>query len=111
MICTDCGVELTEGSGFCRKCGAPVPRSLSARTDAELEALAAGGDREAFGELYDRHFHQVYEFVWRIVRYCTRSGGGRKARTAHTMWGSCGRYLRRMVNVVHSKPNVRKPTA
>lgn len=37
-------------------------------TDTELEQAAANGDREAFGELYTRHFDRVYDFVLRTVR-------------------------------------------
>ena len=38
------------------------------RPDAELEGLAAGGDREAFAELYSRHFDRVYDFSLRLLR-------------------------------------------
>lgn len=38
------------------------------QTDQALELLAAKGDDEAFGELYNRHFDHVYDFVFRIVR-------------------------------------------
>ena len=36
--------------------------------DAELEGLAAGGDKEAFAELYNRHFDRVYDFSLRLLR-------------------------------------------
>jgi RNA polymerase sigma factor (sigma-70 family) len=36
--------------------------------DTELEQLAAGGDRDAFAELYSRHFDKVYDFSLRILR-------------------------------------------
>jgi RNA polymerase sigma factor (sigma-70 family) len=68
MHCSNCGTELLEGSRFCRQCGAPVAGPPAAHTDAELEALAAGGDREAFAELYNRHFDHVYDFLRRMLR-------------------------------------------
>jgi RNA polymerase sigma factor (sigma-70 family) len=68
MFCTGCGAEVAEGSRFCRKCGAPVPEPPAARTDAELEAQAVGGDREAFAELYNRHLERVYDFLRRMLR-------------------------------------------
>lgn len=37
-------------------------------SDSTLEALAAAGDRAAFGVLYDRHSGRVYDFVLRKVR-------------------------------------------
>jgi RNA polymerase sigma factor (sigma-70 family) len=68
MLCPTCGSELLEGSRFCRQCGAPVAGPAGAQTDAELEALAATGDREAFAELYNRHFDRVYDFLRRMLR-------------------------------------------
>jgi RNA polymerase sigma factor (sigma-70 family) len=68
MLCSRCGTAVAEGTRFCRKCGTPIAQSLTARTDDELEALAAGGNREAFAELYDRHFERVYDFLRRMVR-------------------------------------------
>jgi RNA polymerase sigma-70 factor, ECF subfamily len=35
------------------------------RTDAELAADCLGGDREAFGELVQRHQNSVYNLAWR----------------------------------------------
>ena len=37
-------------------------------TDGELERLAAGGNRDAFGELYERYSGRVYDFLLRMVR-------------------------------------------
>jgi RNA polymerase sigma factor (sigma-70 family) len=37
-------------------------------TGAELEKRAAAGDREAFGELYERYSGRVYDFLLRMVR-------------------------------------------
>jgi RNA polymerase sigma factor (sigma-70 family) len=68
MLCSRCGTEVAEGTRFCRKCGAAVSEPLSAKADDELEALAAGGNREAFAELYNRHFERVYDFLRRMVR-------------------------------------------
>jgi RNA polymerase sigma factor (sigma-70 family) len=36
--------------------------------DAELAARAAGGDRDAFAELYERHFRGLYDFAARVLR-------------------------------------------
>src|SRR3990172_5214885 len=38
------------------------------QSDQALELLAARGNADAFGELYDRHFDRVYDFVLRMVR-------------------------------------------
>ena len=37
------------------------------RTDAELAADCLGGDREAFGELVERHQDSVYNLAWRMT--------------------------------------------
>ena len=42
--------------------------SYQAEPDQTLERLAATGDGDAFGELYNRHFDRVYDFVYRMVR-------------------------------------------
>jgi RNA polymerase sigma factor (sigma-70 family) len=42
--------------------------SYRQETDQALERLAAAGSGDAFGELYDRHFERVYDFVYRMVR-------------------------------------------
>lgn len=42
--------------------------SYRQETDQTLERLAAAGNGDAFGELYDRHFARVYDFVYRMVR-------------------------------------------
>lgn len=67
MFCTKCGAELLEEARFCGRCGAAVAKPEAARTDAELERLAAQGDREAFAELYGRHSARVYDFLLRMV--------------------------------------------
>ena len=36
--------------------------------DRELIARAGHGNRDAFGALYERHFHGLYDFALRIVR-------------------------------------------
>lgn len=36
--------------------------------DQLLVRRAAGGDLDSFGQLYDRHFNRVYDFVWRTLR-------------------------------------------
>lgn len=36
--------------------------------DALLVSRAIGGDLDSFGQLYDRYFHRVYDFSWRILR-------------------------------------------
>jgi RNA polymerase sigma factor (sigma-70 family) len=38
------------------------------RPDAELESLASNGDKDAFAELYARHFDRVYDFSLRLLR-------------------------------------------
>jgi RNA polymerase sigma factor (sigma-70 family) len=38
------------------------------RADAELESLATNGDKDAFAELYARHFDRVYDFSLRLLR-------------------------------------------
>jgi RNA polymerase sigma factor (sigma-70 family) len=67
MFCTKCGSELLEGSTFCSRCGARVEQPHGAKGDAELERLAALGDRQAFGVLYERHSDRVYDFLLRMV--------------------------------------------
>jgi RNA polymerase sigma factor (sigma-70 family) len=42
--------------------------NLRSLTDSVLEGLASGGDREAFGQLYERHSGRVYDFLLRMVR-------------------------------------------
>jgi RNA polymerase sigma factor (sigma-70 family) len=44
---------------------APVP---DPRTDEELERLAASGDRDAFGVLYERHGARLYDYLLRLTR-------------------------------------------
>jgi RNA polymerase sigma-70 factor (ECF subfamily) len=41
--------------------------STRAATDQRLVDRASGGDREAFGELYDRHVMPVYRHVYCMV--------------------------------------------
>jgi RNA polymerase sigma factor (sigma-70 family) len=36
--------------------------------DALLVSRAVNGDLDSFGQLYDRYFNRIYDFVWRIVR-------------------------------------------
>jgi RNA polymerase sigma factor (sigma-70 family) len=36
--------------------------------DELLAARARGGDLDSFGQLYDRYFHRVYDFAWRVLR-------------------------------------------
>jgi len=67
VFCRKCGAELLEGGSFCSKCGARVEQPHGARGDAELERLAALGDREAFGVLYERYSSRVYDFLLRMV--------------------------------------------
>lgn len=43
-------------------------RDYRAQSDEALAALAGGGDQEAFGALYERHFDALYDFANRIVR-------------------------------------------
>jgi len=40
----------------------------TAQDDMALEQAAASGDRDAFGQLYNRHFDRVYDFTLRMVR-------------------------------------------
>ena len=37
-------------------------------SDLELERLAAAGDADAFGELYERHSGRLYDFLLRVLR-------------------------------------------
>jgi RNA polymerase sigma factor (sigma-70 family) len=67
MFCTKCGAELLEEARFCGRCGAAVAKPEAVGTDAELERLAAQGDREAFAELYSRHSGRVFDFLLRMV--------------------------------------------
>jgi len=67
MFCAKCGAELLDEARFCGRCGAAVAKPEAAGTDAELERLAAQGDREAFAELYSRHSGRVYDFLLRMV--------------------------------------------
>ena len=36
--------------------------------DELLAARARKGDLDSFGQLYDRYFHRVYDFAWRVLR-------------------------------------------
>ena len=36
--------------------------------DELLAARARGGDLDSVGQLYDRYFHRVYDFAWRVLR-------------------------------------------
>ena len=36
--------------------------------DALMVSRALGGDLDSFGQLYDRYYGRVYDFVWRVVR-------------------------------------------
>ncbi len=36
--------------------------------DSLLVSRAMGGDFDSFGQLYDRYFQRVYDFVWRVLR-------------------------------------------
>ncbi len=36
--------------------------------DALLVSRAMAGDLDSFGQLYDRYFNRIYDFVWRVVR-------------------------------------------
>jgi RNA polymerase sigma factor (sigma-70 family) len=67
MFCKKCGAELVEEGRFCSRCGAPVAGPKTPQSDAELERLAAQGDRNAFAELYNRHSSRVYDFLLRMV--------------------------------------------
>jgi RNA polymerase sigma factor (sigma-70 family) len=40
----------------------------AASTDEELALKASGGDKDAFGALYERHYRGVYDLVVRMVR-------------------------------------------
>ena len=44
-----------------------MARSLRFATDAEVASLAAQGDRDAFGELYDRFGVQLFDFCARLT--------------------------------------------
>ncbi|MDP9238944.1 MAG: sigma-70 family RNA polymerase sigma factor [Chloroflexota bacterium] len=41
---------------------------ICALSDGELERLAAAGDTDAFGELYERYSNRLYDYLVRIVR-------------------------------------------
>jgi RNA polymerase sigma-70 factor (ECF subfamily) len=41
---------------------------LQPLTDGQLEAMAASGDRDAFGALYERHADRVYDFLLRMLQ-------------------------------------------
>lgn len=45
-----------------------MQQDIQAFTDSELERLAAAGNRDAFGELYERYSGRVYDFLLRMVR-------------------------------------------
>ena len=45
-----------------------MEQDIHSLTDSELEHFAAGGSREAFGELYERHSGRVYDFLLRMTR-------------------------------------------
>src|SRR3972149_4365704 len=68
MFCSQCGTALPADSRFCPSCGSPAAQRDAVRSDSDLEALAAAGDREAFAELYERHFNRVYDFLRGMVR-------------------------------------------
>ncbi len=42
----------------------PVARNLKRLEDGELVDLARGGDKEAFGELYERYLEKIYNYVY-----------------------------------------------
>jgi RNA polymerase sigma-70 factor (ECF subfamily) len=44
------------------------PQAPVATSDAELLRRAAGGDRVAFGTIYDRHVHTVYRYALSLLR-------------------------------------------
>lgn len=44
------------------------PSGLQRLADLELERLAAAGDTDAFGELYERHSRRVYDYLLRVLR-------------------------------------------
>jgi RNA polymerase sigma factor (sigma-70 family) len=41
---------------------------MESLTDGELERLAASGNRDAFGQLYERHCDRVYDFLLRMTQ-------------------------------------------
>lgn len=49
-------------------------------SDDELAALAASGDRRAFGRLHERHFPGLYDFAVRVLR--ARGPAGRAVKAA-----------------------------
>jgi len=49
------------------------PSSLTG-SDGELVALALQGQSQAFGELYNRHFPSVYDFLHRMTRNAEEAG-------------------------------------
>ncbi len=42
----------------------PAARNLKRLEDGELVELARGGDKEAFGELYERYLEKIYNYVY-----------------------------------------------
>ena len=44
-----------------------MSRSLRTASDADVATRAAQGDRDAFGELYDRFGSQLYDFCARLT--------------------------------------------
>ncbi len=68
MFCSQCGAALPADSRLCPSCGSPAAQQDAVRSDSDLEALAAAGDREAFADLYERHVDRVYDFLRRMVR-------------------------------------------
>ncbi|MEE8346418.1 MAG: RNA polymerase sigma factor, partial [Dehalococcoidia bacterium] len=42
--------------------------NVSAAQEAALVASASAGDQDAIGELYNRYFDRVYDFVHRLMR-------------------------------------------
>jgi RNA polymerase sigma factor (sigma-70 family) len=62
-----------EGYGIVRSESERPPAATSPTNgvrmdDALLVSRAIGGDLDSFGQLYDRYFHRVYDFCWRILR-------------------------------------------
>jgi RNA polymerase sigma factor (sigma-70 family) len=47
--------------------GASGPQTSGQDEDAELARNAAGGDSEAFGQLFDRWFDRVFDVAWHIL--------------------------------------------
>jgi RNA polymerase sigma factor (sigma-70 family) len=41
---------------------------MSTKTDAELVASVARGQRDPFGELFDRHANAIYRYAWSMTR-------------------------------------------